>query len=70
MVLIVSAKVYDQHMPERLPTLLFARRLAVQLFQWQMFGIRAIFVSSVWLALLPYLTVQVWRLYFWGGRAV
>ena len=57
-------------MPERLPALLFARRLAVQLFQWQMFGIRAIFVSSVWLALLPYMTIQIWRLYFWGGRAM
>jgi hypothetical protein len=68
--LIGSVKVYDPNMPQRLPPLLFMRRLAVQLFQWHIFGIRAIFVSSVWLALLPYMTVHIWRFYFWGGQAV
>lgn len=57
-------------MPDRLPPVLFVRRLAVQLFQWQLFGMRALFVSTVWLALLPYMTIQVWRLYFWLGEGL
>lgn len=62
--------VYDPHMPDRLPPVLFVRRLAVQLFQWQLFGMRALFVSTVWLALLPYMTIQVWRFYFWLGEGL
>ena len=62
--------VYDPNMPDRLPPFLFARRLAVQAFHWQLFGLRALFVSSIWLALMPYMTVMVWRLFFWAGESL
>jgi E3 ubiquitin-protein ligase MARCH6 len=57
-------------MPKTLPPLLFARRLAVQLFHWQLFGLRALLVCGVWLAFMPYLTVLVWRFYFWAGESL
>ncbi|KAF8318671.1 hypothetical protein DL93DRAFT_323184 [Clavulina sp. PMI_390] len=63
-------KVYAPDMPARLPAVLFLKRLAGQLVHWQLLSLRAVFVTLVWLALVPYLTVQVWRMYFWAGEGL
>ena len=60
--------VYDPNMPGHLPPLLFLRRLAMQLLSWHLAGLRGIVVAAVWLGLLPYTTVWVWRFYFWTGE--
>ncbi|KAF9506397.1 hypothetical protein BS47DRAFT_1385606 [Hydnum rufescens UP504] len=63
-------KVYDPNMPNRLPPLMFAHRLALQLLNWQLFVLRTVVVAFVWLAFLPYTTVWVWRFYFWTGEMI
>ncbi|KAF8327196.1 uncharacterized protein EI90DRAFT_2975197 [Cantharellus anzutake] len=63
-------KVYDPDMPERLPALLFIRRLAVQVLHWKLFALRTVVIATIWLAFLPYTTVWVWRLYFWAGEHI
>jgi E3 ubiquitin-protein ligase MARCH6 len=60
-------KVYAPDMPARLPPVLLLRRLAQQSFYALMFGLRAIAVAVVWLALLPWVTVWTWRMYFSMG---
>jgi len=54
-------------MPARLPPVLLLRRLAQQLFFALLLGIRAIVVALVWLAVLPWITVWTWRMYFAMG---
>ncbi|KDQ50759.1 hypothetical protein JAAARDRAFT_81797 [Jaapia argillacea MUCL 33604] len=60
-------KVYAQDMPARLPPVLLIRRLAQQLFFALLFCVRAVVVGTIWLALLPYVTLWTWRMYFAMG---
>ncbi|KAG9309896.1 hypothetical protein JVU11DRAFT_9928 [Chiua virens] len=62
-------KVYATDMPPSLPPLLLIRRLAQQAFFASLFGIRAILVATVWLALLPWITIWTWRVYFTMGES-
>ncbi len=64
----IPHEVYDPNMPDRLPALLFIRRLAVLIFYWKLFALRTIVIATIWLAFLPYTTVWVWRFYFWTGE--
>jgi E3 ubiquitin-protein ligase DOA10 len=62
-----GVSVYAPDMPARLPPVLLLRRLAQQSFFAVVFGIRAVAVAVVWLAVLPWITVWTWRMYFTMG---
>lgn len=54
-------------MPTRLPPVLLLRRVAQQSFFAMLFAVRAIAVAIIWLAVLPWVTVMTWRMYFSMG---
>ena len=56
--------VYADDMPRHLPAILLLRKLAQQVVFAVIFCIRAIIVSFVWLAVVPWVTVWTWRVYF------
>lgn len=56
-------------MPSTLPPLLLFRRLAQQALFAILFGLRAIMVGTVWLAVLPWITIWTWRVYFTMGES-
>ncbi|TFK52041.1 hypothetical protein OE88DRAFT_1499089 [Heliocybe sulcata] len=60
-------KVYAPDMPDRLPPFLLLRRLAQQCFWGVLFCVRAVLVGIVWLAVLPWVTLWTWRMYFAMG---
>ncbi|KII87240.1 hypothetical protein PLICRDRAFT_93037 [Plicaturopsis crispa FD-325 SS-3] len=60
-------KVYAADMPARLPTFLVLRHLAQQSFFAVIFCLRAVVVGCIWLAVLPWITVWTWRMYFTMG---
>jgi hypothetical protein len=61
--------VYAADMPSTLPPLLLFRRLAQQALFAVLFGLRAIMVGTVWLAVLPWITIWTWRVYFTMGES-
>ncbi|KAG8699785.1 hypothetical protein FRC08_005103, partial [Ceratobasidium sp. 394] len=62
--------VYKPDMPKRLPSKLFLRKLSAQLARVVILSLRLVMISVIWLAMLPYLTLLVWRFYFWTGEAL
>ena len=56
-------------MPKRLPVVLLLRKFAQQVAFAIIFCIRAVIVSFVWLAVLPWITVWTWRMYFAMGNS-
>ncbi|KAJ7173518.1 hypothetical protein C8R46DRAFT_892656 [Mycena filopes] len=60
-------KVYATDMPTRLPPVLLLRRVAQQSFFAMLFAVRAVAVATIWLAVLPWITVMSWRAYFAVG---
>ncbi|KAF9572180.1 hypothetical protein EC968_010187 [Mortierella alpina] len=54
-------------MPEILPAWILARRAVDILAVGVRVLLRALLVATIWLVLLPYSTVWIWRLYFWVG---
>ncbi|QRV88979.1 E3 ubiquitin-protein ligase MARCH6 [Ceratobasidium sp. AG-Ba] len=63
-------KVYKPDMPNRLPPKLFFKKLSVQFARIVITSLRLVMISIIWLAMLPYLTLLVWRFYFWTGEAL
>ncbi|EGN95092.1 hypothetical protein SERLA73DRAFT_61388 [Serpula lacrymans var. lacrymans S7.3] len=63
-------KVYASDMPATLPPLLFMRRLAQQLLFALLFGVRTVLIGVMWLAVLPWITIWTWRVYFTVGESV
>ncbi|OAX41033.1 hypothetical protein K503DRAFT_713394 [Rhizopogon vinicolor AM-OR11-026] len=61
-------KVYAANMPPTLPPFLLFRRLAQQALFAILFGLRAVLVGTVWLAVLPWITIWTWRVYFTMGE--
>lgn len=59
--------VYAADMPETLPAALFVRQLLRKASGIIRITLRAIVVVFVWLIMLPYITLWVWRFYFWIG---
>jgi E3 ubiquitin-protein ligase MARCH6 len=57
-------------MPKRLPPELFLRKLSLQMAKVVITSLRLVMISVIWLAVLPYLTLLVWRFYFWTGEAL
>ncbi|CAG8601146.1 5730_t:CDS:10, partial [Acaulospora morrowiae] len=62
--------IYDPRMPESIPVVLFVRRGARRIYGLIQIWFRAILVGIVWLIILPYITVWVWRFFFWSGETV
>jgi hypothetical protein len=60
--------VYANDMPRDLPVILLLRKLAQQVVFACFFCIRAIIVSFVWLAILPWVVFLSWRVYFSIGN--
>jgi hypothetical protein len=54
-------------MPETLPADLFIRQLLRRTSGIIRITLRAVVVVFVWLIMLPYITLWVWRFYFWIG---
>ncbi|KAF9926863.1 hypothetical protein BGZ67_007902, partial [Mortierella alpina] len=59
--------VYSPEMPEILPVWILARKAVDILAVGVRVLLRALLVATIWLVLLPYSTVWIWRLYFWVG---
>ncbi|KAF8880202.1 hypothetical protein BD779DRAFT_1549951 [Infundibulicybe gibba] len=62
-------KVYAPDMPNRLPPILLVRRLIQQALFAILFGLRGVAVAIIWLAVLPWVTVWTWRMYFSMGES-
>jgi E3 ubiquitin-protein ligase DOA10 len=62
-----AMQVYADNMPETLPADLFIRQLLRKTSGVIRITLRAIVVVFVWLIMLPYITLWVWRFYFWIG---
>ncbi|KAI0029551.1 hypothetical protein K488DRAFT_56109 [Vararia minispora EC-137] len=62
-------KVYAVDMPGRLPFLLLFRRSLQQLFFLFLTSLRGMLVVFVWLAVLPWITIWTWRMYFAMGNS-
>jgi E3 ubiquitin-protein ligase MARCH6 len=56
-------------MPDRLPVHLVIRRFAQQSFYAGLFLLRAALVTTVWLGMLPWITISTWRVYFAMGES-
>ncbi|KAF9546274.1 hypothetical protein EC957_009887 [Mortierella hygrophila] len=54
-------------MPDTIPFWILTKRLIDTLAKGIKLILRAILVASIWLAILPYFTIWIWRLYFWVG---
>ncbi|KAG9018782.1 hypothetical protein FRB90_009786 [Tulasnella sp. 427] len=55
-------------MPNIIPPHVFLKRLVTQLAGTLVMGARAWLVVCVWVVLVPWITVWVWRIYFWIGN--
>ncbi|SPO30675.1 related to SSM4 - Ubiquitin-protein ligase involved in ER-associated protein degradation [Ustilago trichophora] len=61
-------KKYRKDMPSdgNLPRYLYVRRLVIRAVQITQLAARALLVGFTWLALLPYININVWRFMFWS----
>ncbi|CEG74286.1 Putative ER-localized ubiquitin ligase Doa10 [Rhizopus microsporus] len=62
--------VYRQDMPEVLPAVLYLQQLRKKVGFVISNALRATLVFNVWLTILPYFTVWIWRLYFYMGHSL
>lgn len=60
--------VYSDEMPEVIPISVLMGRAVRKLVKVTRFIFRGILVAFIWLVMLPYFTIWVWRLYFWIGE--
>ncbi|KAK3846009.1 MAG: hypothetical protein J3R72DRAFT_380733 [Linnemannia gamsii] len=54
-------------MPDNIPYWILAKRVIDTLAKGIKLILRAVLVASIWLIILPYFTIWIWRLYFWVG---
>jgi E3 ubiquitin-protein ligase DOA10 len=66
---LILLPVYAPDMPSKLPPVLLARRLSQHALLAVLFVLRAIAVAIIWLAVLPWVTVWTWRMYFSMGES-
>ncbi|KAI9362371.1 hypothetical protein BD770DRAFT_360219, partial [Pilaira anomala] len=59
--------VYRPDMPEVLPPTLIIQQFNKKIFFALMFVLRVLLVGFIWVVFLPYLTIWIWRLYFFLG---
>ncbi|ORX59731.1 hypothetical protein DM01DRAFT_1301140 [Hesseltinella vesiculosa] len=62
--------VYRRDMPERIPFQLFVLQFFKKIAQAVYRLFRTFLVACLWLMVLPYFTVTVWRFYFWTGQVL
>ncbi|KAI8060101.1 hypothetical protein BC940DRAFT_281271 [Gongronella butleri] len=62
--------VYRRDMPERIPVQLFVLQFFKKVGQGVLRMLRTLLVACLWLLVLPYFTVTVWRFYFWSGHVL
>ncbi|KAG0088507.1 hypothetical protein BGZ92_006085 [Podila epicladia] len=55
-------------MPDVIPKSVLIKRAVDKLAKGIRFILRGILVATIWLVLVPYFTVWVWRMYFWIGE--
>ena|SRR5690554_1965073 len=65
-----SSIVYSPEMPDVIPKWVMIKRAIDTLATGIKVVLRAILVISIWLVILPYLTIWMWRLYFWIGDRI
>ncbi|KAG0280310.1 hypothetical protein BGZ95_010589 [Linnemannia exigua] len=63
----LSLLVYSPDMPDNIPYWILAKRVIDTLAKGIKLILRAVLVASIWLIILPYFTIWIWRLYFWVG---
>ncbi|KAF9400174.1 hypothetical protein BGX21_004856 [Mortierella sp. AD011] len=59
--------IYSPEMPESIPKWILIREGVEALGAGVKLVLRAILVITIWLVILPYFTIWIWRLYFWVG---
>ncbi|CAO3639531.1 unnamed protein product [Cunninghamella blakesleeana] len=62
--------VYRTDMPDTIPISLFIIQFGKKIINLIYVILRACLVTCVWLFILPYFTVSVWRFYFWSGKVL
>src|ERR1700712_4460728 len=62
-------KLYDAHMPKKLPTSVFIQKAIMHVVSHVFVWLRGLLVGSVWLLCLPWLMRYSWRIMFWVGDA-
>ncbi|KAF9913002.1 hypothetical protein EC991_005870 [Linnemannia zychae] len=55
-------------MPATIPVTILIRRAFDKVGNGIQFFLRGILVAFIWLVILPYFTIWIWRLYFWIGE--
>ncbi|KAF9543697.1 hypothetical protein EC957_000552 [Mortierella hygrophila] len=60
--------VYSPEMPASIPPTILIRRMFDKVSHGIQFVLRGILVAFIWLVILPYFTIWIWRLYFWIGE--
>lgn len=60
--------VYSPEMPASIPPTILIRRAFDKVSHGIQFFLRGILVAFIWLVILPYFTIWIWRLYFWIGE--
>jgi len=66
--LLHPALVYSPEMPATIPLTVLIRRAAGKIVKGMLMILRAFLVATIWLMILPYFTIWIWRLYFWIGE--
>ncbi|KAF9214791.1 hypothetical protein BGZ59_002964 [Podila verticillata] len=64
----VFTPVYSPEMPDVIPKTVLIKRAVDKLAKGIRFILRGFLVATIWLVLVPYFTVWVWRMYFWIGE--
>lgn len=54
-------------MPEVLPPTLIIQQFNKKIFSALLYVLRVLLVGFIWVVFLPYLTIWIWRLYFFLG---
>jgi hypothetical protein len=57
-------------MPERIPIRLFVTQFILRAFYVLLTIMRTIFVAIIWLVVVPYTALWIWRFYFWSGENI
>ncbi|KAG0279290.1 hypothetical protein BGZ95_001712 [Linnemannia exigua] len=61
-------EVYSPEMPATIPPTILIKRAFDKVGNGIQFFLRGILVAFIWLVILPYFTIWIWRLYFWIGE--
>ncbi|KAG2174813.1 hypothetical protein INT43_005875, partial [Umbelopsis isabellina] len=62
--------IYREDMPERIPIRLFVTQFILRTLYVLLTIMRTIFVAIIWLVVVPYTALWIWRFYFWSGENI